>query len=53
MTVLPREARDGLMLAWLALLRERHPGVSWIAVSADARHLKTSTIERRSQHECD
>jgi hypothetical protein len=25
-----REARDGLMRAWLEILRERHPGTSWI-----------------------
>jgi hypothetical protein len=31
-TALPREARDGLMRAWLELLRERHPGVNWIRV---------------------
>lgn len=30
MSSLPREARDGLMRAWLELLRERHPGVTWI-----------------------
>lgn len=35
MTALPREARDGLMRAWLELLREQHPGVSWIRVGAD------------------
>jgi hypothetical protein len=28
---IPREARDGLMRAWLEILRERHPGTSWIA----------------------
>jgi hypothetical protein len=31
MSRLPREARDGLMRAWLEILRERHPGTSWIA----------------------
>jgi hypothetical protein len=30
-TRLPREARDGIMRAWLEILRERHPGTSWIA----------------------
>jgi hypothetical protein len=29
---LPREARDGLMRAWLEILRERHPDVTWVAV---------------------
>jgi hypothetical protein len=27
---IPREARDGLLRAWLEILRERHPGTSWI-----------------------
>jgi hypothetical protein len=31
---LPREAREGLMRAWLELLRERHPGVTWVAATA-------------------
>jgi hypothetical protein len=30
MSRLPREAREGLMRAWLEILRERHPGTSWI-----------------------
>lgn len=30
MSRLPREARDGLMRVWLEMLRERHPGTSWI-----------------------
>jgi hypothetical protein len=30
MSRLPREARDGLMRAWLEILRERHAGTSWI-----------------------
>ena len=29
---IPREARDGLMRAWLAILRDKHPEVTWIAV---------------------
>ncbi len=28
---LPKEAREGLMRAWLEILRERHPGVQWVA----------------------
>jgi hypothetical protein len=28
---IPREARDGIMRAWLAILSERHPNVTWIA----------------------
>jgi hypothetical protein len=34
MTSLPREARDGLMRAWLEILKERHPEVTWIAQAA-------------------
>jgi hypothetical protein len=29
---LPREAREGLLRAWLEILRERHPSVSWVPV---------------------
>lgn len=32
---LPQEAREGLMRAWLALLRERNPGVSWVPVTPE------------------
>lgn len=35
MTRIPREARDGLMRAWLAMLREKHPQVTWIAVEQE------------------
>jgi hypothetical protein len=27
---LPREAREGLMRAWLAILQARHPQLTWI-----------------------
>ena len=30
MSRLPREAREGLMRVWLEILRERHPGVTWL-----------------------
>jgi hypothetical protein len=33
---LPREARDGLMRVWLEILRERHPGTSWVPVAQEA-----------------
>jgi hypothetical protein len=32
-SVLPREARDGLMRAWLKVLSDRHPQVTWVPVS--------------------
>jgi hypothetical protein len=30
MSALPHEARDGLMRAWLYVLRDRHPEVTWV-----------------------
>ena len=30
---LPREAREGLMRAWLKVLSDRHPNVTWVPVS--------------------
>jgi len=32
MTAIPREAREGLMRAWLDILRQRHPELTWIAM---------------------
>jgi hypothetical protein len=32
-TRLPIEAREGLMRAWLEILRERHPDVIWVPIS--------------------
>ena len=32
--VISREAREGLMRAWLEILRERHPGVTWVPVDS-------------------
>jgi hypothetical protein len=29
---IPREARDGLMRAWLEILREQHPDVTWLSL---------------------
>jgi len=34
MTALPREAREGLMRAWVAILKERHPEATWIPGTA-------------------
>lgn len=33
MSQIPRQARDGLMRAWLEILRERHPDVTWVTVT--------------------
>jgi hypothetical protein len=32
---IPGDPRDGLMRAWLEILRERHPEVTWIAAAAE------------------
>jgi hypothetical protein len=33
MSPLPLEAREGLMRAWLKVLNDRHPNVTWVPVS--------------------
>jgi hypothetical protein len=48
MTDLPREARDGLMRAWLGVLRDRHPEVTWVAVD---RHEAEQTTSLREEDE--
>jgi hypothetical protein len=40
---LPREARDGLTRAWLEILKERFPGVTWVATGA--------TVEEARDHD--
>jgi hypothetical protein len=37
MSALPREARDGLMRAWIAVLQQRHPDVTWIPAPTERR----------------
>jgi hypothetical protein len=46
---LPREARDGIMRAWLEILRERHPGVSWMQVE----QTKEEAAPHRRAHDTD
>jgi hypothetical protein len=41
-TQLPREARDGLMRAWLKVLTDRHPEYTWVRVTPDAEDAKTA-----------
>jgi hypothetical protein len=36
---LPREAREGIMRVWLEILRERHPGVTWVPAERESRSL--------------
>jgi DNA-binding transcriptional LysR family regulator len=38
---LPPAARDGLMRAWLAVLRERHPEVVWVPRTSDGQQDET------------
>jgi hypothetical protein len=45
MSRLPREARDGLMRAWLQLLHETHPQVSWIEVEQQPSELLTAAAD--------
>ena len=40
---LPCEARDGLMRAWLEILRERYPGISWVPAEQE-RHDAASRV---------
>jgi hypothetical protein len=40
---LPGEAREGLMRAWLAILTERHPQHTWIAVKPELSQCRPST----------
>lgn len=44
---LPREAREGLMRAWIEILEERHPGLTWVAVPVDP----DPDHEERESHE--
>jgi hypothetical protein len=46
-TRIPREAREGLLRAWLAILRDRHPEVTWIA--ADTAETAVSSASREEQ----
>jgi hypothetical protein len=46
-TALPSEARAGLMRVWLELLREKHPGVRWLAVEPDTETARRDARQRR------
>jgi hypothetical protein len=34
-TPIPREAREGLMRAWLSVLADRHPEVLWVPATQE------------------
>jgi hypothetical protein len=44
MTGIPHEAREGLLRAWIGILRDRHPDLTWIPVAA-AREPQTATAD--------
>jgi hypothetical protein len=41
---IPCEARDGLMRAWLEILRERHPGSSWVLAEPERGEPAPATV---------
>lgn len=45
MNTLPPEAREGLIRAWLKVLSDRHPEVTWVPVSDQP---VANGIDRRS-----
>jgi hypothetical protein len=42
--LLPKEAREGVMRAWLEILRERHPGVLWVPAEQTRAETKSPQI---------
>jgi hypothetical protein len=50
MSRLPREARDGLMRAWLEILRERHPGVNWLPAEQEVQEPATRAAAIKRDH---
>lgn len=49
---IPPKAREGLIRAWLAILAERHPGVTWVTVTdgASAQAVDASDAARELHH---
>lgn len=45
----PAEARDGLMRAWLELLHEKHPGVTWVPVDPAAAPMEPIELQPLEQ----
>jgi len=46
---LPTEARDGLMRAWLEVLHQRHPDVTWVPATKTERRPAQSRATKRTQ----
>jgi hypothetical protein len=40
---LPQQAREGLSRAWLEILKQRHPGVTWVLTPATSPDLEQDT----------
>jgi hypothetical protein len=47
---IPREARDGLMRAWLEILRERHPGVTWVPITDGSLDDDDNAVSSSASH---
>jgi hypothetical protein len=48
MSRIPREAREAAMRAWLEILRQRHPHVTWVPVQEEQLHDPAAQAEARS-----
>jgi hypothetical protein len=49
MSRIPREAREGAMRAWLEILHQRHPGVTWIPAASDEDATRQTRKETKKQ----
>jgi hypothetical protein len=48
---IPREAREGLLGAWLEILHERHPGVTWLPLEDGSVNDDEGTNEAAASQE--
>lgn len=46
MASITREAREGLMRAWLEILRERHPDMTWVPAEQAVSEGESPTDKR-------
>jgi hypothetical protein len=51
LTKLPREAREGLMRAWLKVLSDRHPNVTWVPVSHQEVTQRSAELLRMAERD--